>query len=95
MLAGWFPDRQFVVSGDSAYGGKSVLQHMPSNVDLLSRVVPTGVLHAPAPPPSPTAKGRRRKEESVWAGWPRWAADASQPWQELVFNQFGLHATLR
>jgi hypothetical protein len=25
LLAQWFPDRQFMVSGDSAYGGKSVL----------------------------------------------------------------------
>ena len=24
-----------------------------------------------------------------------WADDAKQPWQELVFDQFGLHATLR
>src|SRR5262249_51577756 len=95
LLASWFPDRQFVVSGDSAYGGKSVLQHLPSNVDLLSRVVPTGVLYAPAPPPSPAAKGRRRKKGKRLGGMAEWAADASQSWQELVFDQFGLHATLQ
>src|SRR3984957_3159123 len=51
LVANWFPDRQFVVSGDSAYGGKSVLGHLPTNVDLLSRVAPKGVLYAPAPLP--------------------------------------------
>jgi hypothetical protein len=95
LLAGWFPDRQFVVSGDSAYGGKSVLQHLPNNVDLLSRVVPSGVLYAPAPPPLPTDKGRPRKKGMRLGGMAEWAADASQPWQELVFDQFGLHATLQ
>jgi DDE superfamily endonuclease len=95
LLAGWFPDRQFVVSGDSAYGGKSVLQHLPNNVDLLSRVVPTGVLYAPAPAPLPTDKGRPRKKGMRLGGMAEWAADASQAWQELVFDQFGLHATLQ
>ncbi len=93
LLAGWFPDRQFVVSGD-APRRQSVLQHMPSNVDLLSRVVPTGVLYAPAPPPSPTARAADTKKRRL-GGMAEWAADASQPWQELIFDQFGLHATLQ
>src|ERR1700716_54235 len=36
-FANMVPQRKVVVSGDSAYGGKSVLQHLPENVDLISR----------------------------------------------------------
>src|SRR5262249_16127301 len=64
LVAAWFPDRQLLVSGDSAYGGGSVLQHVPANVDVLSRVAPNGVLYAPPPVPTPETKtrGRRRRE---------------------------------
>jgi hypothetical protein len=95
LVAGWFPDRQFVVSGDSAYGGKSVLRHLPANVDLISRVAPNGVLYAPAEPPPPGAKGRPRKKGERLGGLAEWAADQTRPWQQLTFDQFGLHATLQ
>jgi hypothetical protein len=42
-----FPKREIVVSGDSAYGGKSVLQHLPKNVDLISRVAANAALYQP------------------------------------------------
>ncbi len=51
MVARWFPDDQIIVSGDSAYGGQSVLAHLPSNVHLISHVHPKGALYEPAPPP--------------------------------------------
>ncbi len=41
----------------------------------------------------PRAAGRKKGERL--GGMAEWAADASQPWQELVFDQFGLHATLQ
>ena len=52
LLAGWFPQRQFVLCADSAYGGQSVLRYLPANVDLISQVHPQGVLYQPPPPPS-------------------------------------------
>jgi DDE superfamily endonuclease len=39
-----FPRRAIVVSGDSAYGGRSVLRRLPGNVDLISRVAPNAAL---------------------------------------------------
>jgi hypothetical protein len=93
LLAAWFPERHFVVSGDSAYGGKRVLRQLPSNVDLISHVHPKGALYAPAPSPS-SSKGRPRTKGARLPGMAAWAADASQPWVELHFDQFGLHATL-
>jgi len=93
LAAGWFPERQLLVSGDSAYGGASVLQPLPANVDLISRVHPKGALYEPAPAPS--GKGRPAKKGRRLAGLNEWADDPTRPWRTLVFDQFGLHATLR
>jgi hypothetical protein len=99
LIAGWFPDRQFVVTGDSAYGGKSVLSNLPSNVDLISHVHPKGALYEPPPGPAPTAQGKKsgrpRKKGARLPGLQEWADDASQPWKTLVFDEYGLHATLQ
>ena len=93
LFAAWFPDRQLLVSGDSAYGGHSVLRHLPANVDLISHVHAKGALYAP-PPPAPGRRGPRRKKGQRLPGLAAWAADRSQCWEVLTFDQFGLHATL-
>ena len=94
-LAKLFPQRKLVVSGDSAYGGKSVLQHLPGNVDLISRVASNAALYEPAPPPRPKQKGARRKKGDRLPGMAAWAADETRPWEVLEFDQYGLHATLQ
>jgi hypothetical protein len=94
LIAGWFPQRQFVVCVDTGYAGKSVLRHLPANVDLISQVHPQGVLYAPPPPPT-GKRGARRKKGDRRPGLQAWADDATCPWQTLVFDQYGLHATLQ
>jgi hypothetical protein len=94
LVSSWFPERQLLVSGDSAYGGKSVLRHLPSNVDLISHVHPKGALYEPAPPRRPGQKGAGRKKGKRLPSLADWANDRT-PWQTLVFDQFGLHATLQ
>jgi hypothetical protein len=94
LLAGWFPDRTFVVAADSAYAGKSVLQHLPGNVDLLSQVHPKGVLYAPPPPKAQGQRGAPRKKGARLPDLQGWADDAQSPWHELTFDQYGLHTTL-
>jgi len=94
MVAAWFPQRQFVVAGDSAYGGQSVLRYLPANVDLISRVHPKGALYAPPPAPVPGRKGPRRKKGARLPGMVAWVGDRSGSWEVLTFDQFGLHATL-
>jgi len=94
LVSSWFPERQLLVTGDSAYGGQSILSKLPSNVDLISHVHPKGALYAPAPTPQPGQKGRRRRKGERLSGMATWAADDSQPWQTHKFDQFGLHATL-
>jgi DDE superfamily endonuclease len=94
QFAAWFPHREILVTGDSAYGGQSVLRHLPAHVDLISHVHPKGALYAPAPPPRPGRRGARRKKGDRLPGMAAWAADLSQGWEVLTFAQFGLHATL-
>jgi hypothetical protein len=90
----WFPGRKVLVSGDSAYGGKSVLQHLPADVDLISRVASNAALYQPAPPRRPDQKGRSRKKGERLPTMAEWAADAT-PWEEFEFDQYGLHARLQ
>jgi hypothetical protein len=94
LAAGWFPDDALIVTGDSAYGGQSVLSQLPANVHLISHVHPKGALYAPPPPPTPGRKGAPRKKGERLPGMPQWAEEATQPWTRLSFDQFGLHATL-
>jgi hypothetical protein len=94
LVSTWFPHDDLLVSGDSAYGGKSVLSKLPSNVHLISHVHPKAALYAPAPLPTTPRKGPRRKKGDRLPGMAQWATNAQQPWAELSFDQFGLHARL-
>jgi hypothetical protein len=94
LAARWFPDDEILMLGDSAYGGRSVLSHLPTNVHLISRVHPGGALYKPAPPKAPKTPGAPRKKGDRLPGMAEWAADSEQPWERLDFDQFGLHATL-
>jgi hypothetical protein len=73
-----------------------VLGHWPENVHLISHVHSKGAIYEPAPQPDPNTKtkGRPRKKGARLPGMAVWAEDPKQPWTELKFHQFGLHATL-
>jgi hypothetical protein len=94
LVSKWFPHDDIVVTGDSAYGGHSILSHLPDNVHLISHVHPKGALYAPPPPRTKGSKGAPRKKGDRRPGMAQWAANLKLPWTELTFNQFGLHATL-
>jgi len=94
LVAGWFPERRFVVLGDSLYGGKSVVRHLPANVDLISRAVANAALYEPAPKPTGKRGGPRKKGERL-PSIAAWAEDPSSPWTTLTIDQYGLHTTLR
>lgn len=94
LAATWFPDDEIIVTGDSAYGGKSILRHLPPKVHLISHVHPKGALYRPAPPKAERARGPARKKGDRLPGMAEWAADPGQPWTELEFDQFGFHATV-
>jgi DDE superfamily endonuclease len=94
LVARWFPDDEILALGDSAYGGRSVLSHLPTNVHLISRVAANAALYQVAPPRRPGQRGASRKKGDRLPGMAEWAADKEQPWERLDFDQFGLHATL-
>jgi len=94
LVAQWFPNDEIIVTGDSAYGGKSVLSHLPGNVHLISHVHPKGALYEPAPPKKEKSRGPARKKGDRLPGMKSWAEDSNQPWTELKFDQFGFHATV-
>jgi hypothetical protein len=54
-------NRRFHALADSAYGGQSVLCHLPHNCDLTSRLVLNARLYALPAPRLPGSKGRPRK----------------------------------
>lgn len=94
LAAGWFPSQEILVLGDSAYGGRSVLSHLPANVHLISHVHPRGALYALPPEPQPRTRGARRKKGDRLPSMIQWADDPKSPWTKLRFDQFGLHARL-
>jgi len=54
-------NQRFHVVGDSAYGGQSVLCHLPTNCDLTSRLVKDARLYGPPPKRKEGTNGRPRK----------------------------------
>jgi hypothetical protein len=95
LVATWFPRDEILVTGDSAYGGKSVLSHLPANVHLISHVHPKGALYALPEPRRPKSKGAPRKKGERLPGMAQWAADPKKPWTELAFDPVGLHTVLQ
>jgi hypothetical protein len=53
--------RHFHAIADSAYGGQSVLNFLPGNCDLTSRLLLKARLYGPRPPRKPGTNGRPRK----------------------------------
>jgi hypothetical protein len=76
LVAGWFPERQLLVSGHSAYDEVCVLQPLPANVDLISHVHPKGVLYESVVAPKGQGrlvnKGRRLPGVQACADEPTW-----------------------
>jgi hypothetical protein len=94
LAARWFPNEEIVLTGDSAYGGRSILRHLPSNVHLISHVHPKGVLYQSATPKTGKTRGPARKKGERLPAMSQWAQDPNQPWTNLDFHHFGLHASL-
>ena len=89
LAAEWFPNDEIIVTGDSAYGGQSILSHLPPNVHLISHVHPKGALYEPAPPKTEKTKGRPRKKGKRLPGMKEWAEDPNQPWTDSNSTSLG------
>ena len=94
LVAGWFPDRQFVLIVDSLYSGASVLSTLPNNVDLIGPVHANAGLYEPAPPETKKRRGPRRKKGNRLKSAEAWEQDNTR-WTTLHFDQYGLHGSFR
>ena len=56
VVAGWFPERHFLVVADSAYIGKHLLRQRPANVEALGPICWKAALYEAVPEP---VRGRR------------------------------------
>jgi hypothetical protein len=60
VVCAWRKTRRFHVAADSAYGGQSVLNHLPENCDLTSRLLMQARLYGAPPERRPGTNGRPR-----------------------------------
>jgi len=88
MIAKWHPDRRFLLVGDSAYGGGSVLKNLPANFDLTSRIVMDAQLFAPPPPRRSGCMGRPRRKGKRLPN-PKQIASSRKRWKRLSLKLYG------
>jgi hypothetical protein len=79
LAADWAGARSIYLVVDSAYAGRTVLEHRPANVHVISRLRLDAALYAPPPPRRPGQQGRPRRRgqrlpslQQVVAGRRRW-----------------------
>jgi len=88
MIAKWHPDRRFLLVGDSAYGGGSVLKNLPAHFHLTSRIVMDAQLFAPPPPRRSGSMGRPCRKGKRLAN-PKQLAASRKPWKRLSLTLYG------
>ena len=89
LVARWFPDDEIIMLGDSAYGGRSVLSHLPPNVHLISRVHPKAALYQPAPPKKKGTRVRPERKAIVCRAWPSGPRTRSSPGRDSTSTSSG------
>jgi hypothetical protein len=92
LLCGAQKQRRFHAIADSAYGGQSVLCHLPDNCDLTSRLVQAARLYALPPERVPGAKGRPRVRGALL---PTPAQMLSGRCRRVTLNIYGRHERAR
>jgi hypothetical protein len=71
LVAAWFPDDEIMVTGDSAYGGKSVLRHLPPKVHPSAMSIPRGRSIGPRPPRRKRPGDRPARKGIACPAWGR------------------------
>ena len=92
VVAGWAPERTVYVAVDSAYAGRTLLEHRPANVHVVSRLRLDAALWAPAPKRRPGQKGRPRRRGGRLPS-PQQVAARCRHWQALAVTIYGRTVT--
>lgn len=89
MVAKWYPERRFLLVGDSSYGGGSVLKNLPANFELSSRIVMDARLYASPVPRNAGCMGRPRRKGKRLPN-PKQVAASRKPWKRLSLTLYGI-----
>jgi hypothetical protein len=81
LVAAWFPSRKFLVLGDCAYVGQTLLKDRPPNVEVLGPIRWDAALYAP---PESSADKRRKKGERLASPRELLADEGIWPAERLV-----------
>jgi hypothetical protein len=92
LLCGARKSRHFHVIADSAYGGQSVLNHLPTNCDLTSRLLMKARLYGPPPERLPGTNGRPRKRGALLPTPGQMLAERAT---RVALNLYGRHDQVR
>lgn len=88
QVAQWAPERAIYLVCDSAYVGRTLLEHRPPGVHLISRLRLDAALWTPPPPRRPGQKGRpRRKGRRLPT--PQAAAAGCRHWRSVLVSIYG------
>ena len=87
MLSNWYPERQFHLYVDSTYGGSSVLNYLPDNFHLTSRITMDAALYEE--PQKYAGRGRPRKKGRSLPSPRELAADRRIKWRTLKLQTYG------
>jgi hypothetical protein len=88
MVAAWVPDRACYLVVDSAYAGRTTLEHRPANLHVISRLRLDAALWAPPPPRRLGQKGRPRRR-GVRLPTPKAQAAARCHWHAMPVTIYG------
>ena len=92
LLASWVPQRRIIVVVDSAYLGRTILEHRPPGVDICSRLRMDAALWTPAPARRPGQNGRPRRRGERLPTPAAWVA-ARRCWHRLSLSLYGRQVT--
>ena len=95
VLCWAYKSRRFHVIADSAYGGQSVLNRLPGNCDLTSRLLLDARLYDPPPARQPGKRGRPRKRGQRLPTPRQMLEPRPQRARRIELNLYGRHQSAR
>lgn len=92
IVAAWAGQRTVYVATDSAYAGRTILEHRPANVEVTSRLRQDAALWTPPPARQPGQRGRPRRRGERLPNPAAWAV-ARACWHRLTLTLYGRRVT--
>jgi len=92
IIAEWAEQRTVYVATDSAYAGRTILEHRPANVEVTSRLRMDAALWTPPPARQAGQRGRPRRRGQRLPSPSTWAA-TRRFWHRLTLTLYGRQVT--